>query len=65
MAKQPKVAIYARVSTDEQNTDAQLRDLHEYVDNRRWRNVKVPVDEHGHTLGHVFAIFEVEDVPKL
>jgi hypothetical protein len=26
--------------------------------------IKVPVDEHGHALGHVFAIFEVEDVPE-
>ena len=33
MAKQPNVAIYDRVSTDEQTPDAQLCDLREYVCN--------------------------------
>ena len=37
--------IYARVSTDEQSADAQLRDLREYVSNRGWSNVKEFVDE--------------------
>lgn len=36
MPRQPKVAIYARVSTDEQSPDAQLRDLREYVRARGW-----------------------------
>ena len=44
MARQPNVAIYARVSTDEQNPDAQLRDLREYASNRGWKNVKEYVD---------------------
>ena len=44
MAKQPNVAIYCRVSTDEQTPDAQLRDLREYARNKNWRNVKEYVD---------------------
>jgi DNA invertase Pin-like site-specific DNA recombinase len=44
MARQPKVAIYVRVSTDEQNPDAQLRDLREYVRSRSWKNVTEYVD---------------------
>jgi DNA invertase Pin-like site-specific DNA recombinase len=44
MARQPRVAIYCRVSTDEQSADAQLRDLREYVANRRWHGVKEFVD---------------------
>jgi len=44
MARQPNVVIYARVSTDEQNPDAQVRDLREYVNNRGWKNVKEYVD---------------------
>lgn len=46
MAMQPTVTIYARVSTDEQNSDAQLHDLREYVKNRGWPNVREYVD-HG------------------
>ena len=46
MARQPKVAIYVRVSTDEQNPDAQLRDLREYVRSRGWQNITEYVD-HG------------------
>ena len=45
MAKQPQVAIYARVSTDEQNVDAQLNDLREYVRNRGWQLVREYVDQ--------------------
>jgi DNA invertase Pin-like site-specific DNA recombinase len=45
MTKQSKITIYARVSTDEQSTDAQLRDLREYVKNRGWSNVREFVDE--------------------
>ena len=45
MTKQIKVAIYARVSTDEQTPDAQLRDLHEFAMNRGWTNVQEFVDE--------------------
>jgi DNA invertase Pin-like site-specific DNA recombinase len=44
MARQPAVAIYVRVSTDEQNPDAQLRDLREYVRSRGWKNVTEYVD---------------------
>jgi DNA invertase Pin-like site-specific DNA recombinase len=34
--KSKKVAIYTRVSTDEQKTDLQLMDLKEYVQRRRY-----------------------------
>ena len=44
MAKQPKVAIYCRCSTDEQTNDPQLRDLREYVGNRNWHDVREYVD---------------------
>jgi DNA invertase Pin-like site-specific DNA recombinase len=39
MARQPKIAVYARVSTNEQSPDAQLRDIREYVRNRGWEQV--------------------------
>lgn len=45
MTKQAKVAIYARVSTDEQTPDAQLCDLREYTKNRCWTDVHEFVDE--------------------
>ena len=45
MSRQPKAAIYARVSTDEQSADAQLRDLREFVKNRGWTDTKEYVDE--------------------
>lgn len=45
MTRQPKAAIYARVSTDEQSADAQLRDLREFVKNRGWTDAKEYVDE--------------------
>jgi len=35
-----KVAIYARVSTDDQTLDAQLRDLREYCRSRSWEPVE-------------------------
>lgn len=41
----PRVAIYARVSTDEQSTDAQLRDLREYAESRGWTEVREFIDE--------------------
>ena len=44
MAGNAKVAIYARVSTDEQTVDPQLRDLREYAANRGWRDVEEFVD---------------------
>ena len=44
MPSQPKVAVYARVSTCEQSPDAQLRDLHEYIRNRGWKQVAEYVD---------------------
>jgi len=45
MTTQSKIAIYARVSTDLQSRDAQLRDLRDYVANRGWANVREFVDE--------------------
>lgn len=36
MARSGTVAIYARVSTDEQTVDPQLRDLREYAKSRGW-----------------------------
>ena len=45
MAKQCSIAVYARVSTDEQNVDAQLNDLREYVRNRGWQLVREYVDQ--------------------
>ena len=44
MRRQPKVAIYARVSTDEQSPDAQLRDILEYVRARGWEQVTEFID---------------------
>src|SRR5947208_1967512 len=44
MADNPKVALYARVSTDQQSADAQLRDLREYAASRGWRQVQEFVD---------------------
>jgi DNA invertase Pin-like site-specific DNA recombinase len=44
MAGNAKVAIYARVSTDEQTVDPQLRDLKEYAANRGWRDLQEFVD---------------------
>jgi putative DNA-invertase from lambdoid prophage Rac len=41
---QPRVAIYARVSTYDQSPDAQLRDLREYVRNRNFHGAKEFVD---------------------
>lgn len=40
-----KVAIYARVSTDDQSTGAQLRDLREFASHRGWPDVREFVDE--------------------
>ena len=45
MTKQSRVAIYARVSTDEQSAVAQLRDLREYVKSRSWSETEEFVDE--------------------
>ena len=45
MSRQPQVAIYARVSTDEQSVDAQLNDLRQYVSSRGWRQVREYVDQ--------------------
>jgi DNA invertase Pin-like site-specific DNA recombinase len=36
MPSQPRIALYARVSTTEQTPDAQLHDLREYVRSRGW-----------------------------
>ncbi len=44
MAGNLKVAIYARVSTDEQTVDPQLRDLREYAANQGRRDVQEFVD---------------------
>ncbi len=45
MSRQPQVALYVRVSTDEQSVDAQLNDLREYVSSRGWKNVREYVDQ--------------------
>ncbi|MHB8866817.1 MAG: recombinase family protein [Pirellulaceae bacterium] len=45
MTKQSRVAVYARVSTDEQSADAQLCDLREYVKNRNWSDTREYIDE--------------------
>jgi DNA invertase Pin-like site-specific DNA recombinase len=45
LAEQPRAAIYARVSTDEQSSHAQLRDLREFVRNRGWAETREFVDE--------------------
>jgi DNA invertase Pin-like site-specific DNA recombinase len=42
--RKPRVAIYARVSTDEQTPDAQLRDLREQALNRGWADAIEYVD---------------------
>lgn len=39
-----RIAIYARVSTDEQNSASQLRDLREYATSRGWGEVREFVD---------------------
>jgi DNA invertase Pin-like site-specific DNA recombinase len=44
MSSQPRVAIYARVSTRDQTPDPQLRDLREYARNRAWSDVQEFVD---------------------
>jgi DNA invertase Pin-like site-specific DNA recombinase len=44
MSGNVKVAIYARVSTDEQTVDPQLGDLREYAGSRGWRDVQEFVD---------------------
>jgi len=36
MARKKRIAIYARVSTHEQEVDTQLRDLREYIANKKW-----------------------------
>jgi len=48
MSRPPQVAIYARVSTDEQSVDAQLRDLREFAEHRGWH---VPRDREYVDLG--------------
>ncbi len=40
MGRPPRVAIYARVSTDDQTVDAQLHDLREYCWSRGWDAVE-------------------------
>ncbi|MBA3484659.1 MAG: recombinase family protein [Pirellulales bacterium] len=44
MSRQPKVAIYARVSTFEQTVDGQLYDLRDYLRQRRWGDVQEFID---------------------
>lgn len=44
MATTSKIAIYARVSTDEQTVDPQLRDLREFAANKGWGDVTEFVD---------------------
>jgi len=45
MARACRVAIYGRVSTDEQTVDAQFGDLRGYVQSRGWHDVREYVDE--------------------
>lgn len=45
MSREPIVAIYARVSTDEQSVEAQLRDLREFAQRRGWVVAKEFIDE--------------------
>ncbi len=45
MTKQLKVAIYGRVSTEEQSTEAQQLDLRSYASSRGWTDVREFVDE--------------------
>ena len=40
-----RAAIYARVSTDDQSTEAQLGDLRRYAGQRKWGVVREFVDE--------------------
>lgn len=44
MSAKGKIAIYARVSTDEQLVDAQLRDLREFVKNKGFEDVTEFID---------------------
>jgi DNA invertase Pin-like site-specific DNA recombinase len=44
MSRQPQIAIYARVSTVDQNADSQLYDLREYLRSRGWSDFKEYVD---------------------
>ena len=44
MVAKAKIAIYARVSTDEQTVDPQLRDLREFVIHKGWDEVTEYVD---------------------
>jgi DNA invertase Pin-like site-specific DNA recombinase len=44
VGKQKKVALYVRVSTDEQETDLQLMDLKEYVQRRGYEIFNVYED---------------------
>jgi DNA invertase Pin-like site-specific DNA recombinase len=44
LLRQPRVAVYARVSTTEQTPDPQLKDIREYVRNRGWEQVTEFVD---------------------
>src|ERR1041385_1434476 len=39
-----KAAIYARVSTQDQNCEMQLRELREYIERRGWENAGEYVD---------------------
>jgi DNA invertase Pin-like site-specific DNA recombinase len=39
-----KVAVYARVSTSEQNTESQLLELREYCERRDWQVIREYVD---------------------
>ncbi len=48
MSNQPHVAIYGRVSTEEQNLDCQLNDLRDFVKSRGWNKVQELVD-HGYS----------------
>jgi DNA invertase Pin-like site-specific DNA recombinase len=44
MAANATIAVYARVSTDQQKVDPQLRDLREFAMNRGWEDLREYVD---------------------
>ena len=44
MAEKSRTAIYARVSTDEQTVDPQLRDLREFIASKGWGEAKEFID---------------------
>lgn len=44
LKNKPKIAIYARVSTDKQNVSMQIRELKQYAKKRQWKLFKEYID---------------------